>query len=407
MDEVRIGIAGLGGRGLGAWVRLLQKIPGYRITAICDWIEPLRERALSAISYGDDVKAFAQYEDFLAYDGIDAVGLAVRRLDQGAMAAQALEAGKHVNSEVPAAATMEECWRIVTAAERTGLVYSLAEQTRFWGLVDGWKKLVDDGLLGKITYAEGQYLGYYGTRQWFQDFATGLQYPIEELPQYPEAEPTTCHFLPYILAASFDLSILLKIIQDRVTEVTAMSTKQPSYTTPKMLNADIQVALMKTEKDTLIRMLNGFNQPRPKGDHHWWQMIGTKGSLEWRRSLNEKPKVWLADTQMNDWAEVDWKYERTDAPPEARGSGHSDADYYVHAHFRDAVRDGKPLEFDVYKAMDSMAPAVLALDSIEGGGKVVPVPDFRPTGDRPAGQMPADLGGVGLKDEFIRDHTRC
>ena len=30
MDEIRIGIAGLGNRGLH-WIRLLQNIPGYRI----------------------------------------------------------------------------------------------------------------------------------------------------------------------------------------------------------------------------------------------------------------------------------------------------------------------------------------------------------------------------------------
>ena len=55
MDEIRIGVAGLGHRGLH-WIRLLQSVPGYRITAIYDWIGPLQERALSEIAYRDDVK---------------------------------------------------------------------------------------------------------------------------------------------------------------------------------------------------------------------------------------------------------------------------------------------------------------------------------------------------------------
>ena len=396
MDEIRIGIAGLGRRGLH-WIRLLQKLAGYRITAVYDWIEPLQERALAEIPYRGEVKAFSRYEDFLGYAGMDAVGLVVRQKEQGAMTAQALEAGKHVNAEVPAAYTMADCWRIVAAAERTGLVYSLAEQTRFWGFVDGWKRLVDEGRLGKVTYAEGQYLGHYGTRQYFQDYKTGEQYPVEELPDHPEAEPTFMHFRPMIFSASYDLSILLKVLDDRVTEVTAMGTKRPSYAFPQIAAPDIQVALMKTEKDTIIRMLNGFTQPRPHGDHHWWQMIGTKGSLEWRRSLRDKPKVWFSDTQMWDWAEADWRYERTVAPLEARGSGHSDADYYVHVYFRDAVLKGKPLEFDVYRVMDTMAPAIRAVDAMEEGGGVLKVPDFRPNASRPAGQMPKDLGGVGLR----------
>ncbi len=396
MDEIRIGVAGLGGRGLG-WINLLQKMPGYRITAIYDWIEALHERALSRIAYGKDVKVFSRYEDFLAYEEMDAVALVVRQLEQGEMAAQALEAGKHVNCEVPGALRMADCWRIVAAAERTGLVYSLAEQTRFWGVVDGWKHLVDEGRLGKVTYAEGQYLGYYGTRHFHQDYKTGQHVALEDLADHPEARPSVHQDIPYIIVASYDLSILLKVLDDRVTEVTAMGTKTPSYTSPKIAPADIQVALMKTEKDTVIRMLAGFNQPRPHGDHHWWQMIGTKGSLEWRRSLRDRPKVWFSDTQMWDWAEADWRYERTDAPQEARGSGHSDADYYVHRYFRDAVLKGAPLAFDVYRAMDTVAPAVLAIDSIAEGGGMRKVPDFRPNRDRPSGQMPKDLGGVGVK----------
>jgi hypothetical protein len=101
--------------------------------------------------------------------------------------------------------------------------------------------------------------------------------------------------------------------------------------------------------------------------------------------------MWLLDGQMHDVAEVDWRHERTDAPPEARGSGHGDADYYVHAAFRDAVRGVKPLDFDVYTAMDTAAPAILAADSIAQGSQPLQVPDFRPGEKRPTGQMPKDL----------------
>src|SRR5262245_35403058 len=131
MDEIRIGIVGLGGRGLG-WLRQLQKLEGYRIAAICDRIVPLHARALAAIERPDQVKVYSRYEAMLADANVDAVAVTVRALNQGALAAQALEAGKHVNAEVPAAHTMEDCWRLVTAVERTGRIYQLGEQTRYW-----------------------------------------------------------------------------------------------------------------------------------------------------------------------------------------------------------------------------------------------------------------------------------
>ena len=88
-------------------------------------------------------------------------------------------------------------------------------------------------------------------------------------------------------------------------------------------------------------------------------------------------------------AEVDWRYERTDAPAEARSSGHGDADYYVHVEFRDAVLGVRPLEFDVYRAIETAAPAILAADSIDQGTRLMQVPEFRPSETRAAGLAPA------------------
>ena len=282
--------------------------------------------------------------------------------------AQALEAGKHVNSEVPAAHTIEDCWRLVGA----------------------WRELVAQGRLGRITYAEGQYIGYYGTRQFFQDYSTGEQYPVEELAVHPEARPTILHQMPPIHYLPHELSPMLKILDDRVVEVVAMSTGAPSYSHPEIGQPDIQAALMKTEKDAVLRLVTGFTQPGPHSDHHWYQLIGTAGRVEWRRAREDKPRMWLADADMEDMTGMDWGFERVDAPSEARSSGHGDADYYVHAAFREAVMHGRSLEFDVYGAVETAAPAILAADSIDQGSRSLRVPEFRPGPDRKVGQVPGE-----------------
>lgn len=391
MDDIRIAVVGLGHRALG-WMRLLQHMSGYRIVAVCDPIEALLEPALAALDDRTDVLATTSYDEVLASDGVDAVALCVRCREQGALAAMALEAGKHVNSEVPAAHTMEDCWRIVVAAERSGKVYQLAEQTRYWGFVDAWRQIVSEGQIGRVTFCEGQYIGYYGTRVFFQDPQTGRHCGVEELAQHPRAKPTWLQDMPPIHYLPHELSPMLKVLDDRVVEVTAMSTGSPSYAHPEVSTPDIQVALMKTEKDALLRMAAGFTQPvsHPRG-HHWYQVMGTGGSVEWSRSARERPKMWRADGQMHDMAEVDWRFERTDAPPEARASGHGDADFYVHAAFRDAILHGRPLTFDVYAAMDTAAPAILAGASIDAGTVLMKVPDFRPGASRSAGETPKEL----------------
>ena len=385
MDEIRIGIVGLGHRGLH-WLRMLERVEGYRITALCDPIAALHERALDALEERDGVTAYASYEDMLGDPQVDAVAVTVRCKEQGELAAMALEAGKHVNTEVPAAHTIADCWRIVLAQERLGLVYQLGEQTRFWGYIDAWRDLVQAGKLGQITFCEGQYIGYYGTRQFFQDPDSGEFAAVEELYEKPGAQPTWLHTMPPIHYLPHELSPLLKVLDDRVVNVTAMSTGVPSYSHPEIGQPDVQVALMKTEKDAILRLVCGFTQPVSHGmGHHWFHISGTGGVLEWKRSGSGKPLLWLADGQMHDLAEMDWGHARTDAPAEARGSGHGDADYYVHVSFRDAVLGKTPLEFDVYQAMDTAAPAILAADSIDEGTALLPVPNFRPGPERKKG----------------------
>lgn len=363
MSDIGIGLVGLGHRGVH-WLRMLQRIFGYRIRAICDPITALHERALAALDDSAEVATYTSCDDFLGDRRIDAVGVCVRCREQGELAARALEAGKHVNCEVPAAHTMEDCWRIVLAAERSGLVYQLGEQTRYWGFVEAWRELVSAGKLGRVTFCEGQYIGYYGTRQFFQDPDTGSFCGVEALSAHPEAQPTWLHEMPPIHYLPHELSPMLKVLDDRVVEVTAMSTASPSYSHPEIAQPDMQVALMKTEKDAILRMATGFTQPVPHRGHHWYQVMGTRGCVEWKRSERERPKMWLAGTQTHDVADMAWRFEREDAPAEARASGHGDADYYVHAACRDAVLGTRSLEFDVYGAVETRAPAILAADSI-------------------------------------------
>jgi predicted dehydrogenase len=388
MDEIRVAVVGLGQRGTETWLPLLQQMAGYRIIAICDPIVALHERAVARLKHPKEVKVYRTYEEVLADPNVDAVALTVRCEEQGALAAQALEAGKHVHAEVPAAHRLEDCWRIVLAVERTGLVYQLAEQTRYWGFVEAWRTMVAQGQLGHITFCEGQYF-HYRAGWMFQDPATGRFYGPHEVAAHPEAQPTWSQRMPPIHYLPHELSPMLKVLDDRVVEVVGMSTRSPSYAHPEIAQPDMQVALMRTEKDAILRMAKSSAQPHPERNYHWYQVVGTRGRVEWKRAARDLPRLWLADAQMHDLAEVDWRYERLDAPPEARGSGHGDADYYVHAAFRDAVLGRRPLEFDVYQAMDTAAPAILAAESIARGTVLLQVPDFRPNASRRAGQAPA------------------
>ena len=56
--------------------------------------------------------------------------------------------------------------------------------------------------------------------------------------------------------------------------------------------------------------------------------------------------------------------------------------------FENLPGNGKPLDFDVYKAIDVAAAGILAADSIAQEGKKLVVPDFRPDAKRAKGERP-------------------
>src|SRR5262249_10549502 len=157
MDRVRFGIVGMGPRGRNGWLRTIKLVPHAEVVAVCDRIEALaREGAAKAEI--DPESAYVDLDAMLARPDVDAVGICVGTEHQTDLAERALGAGKHVICAVPLCYTLDECWRLVLAVERSGKKLALEEQTSFAPFVRTWQQMVQDGALGKIVYAESEYI---------------------------------------------------------------------------------------------------------------------------------------------------------------------------------------------------------------------------------------------------------
>jgi hypothetical protein len=167
-----------------------------------------------------------------------------------------------------------------------------------------------------------------------------------------------------------------------------MSTQKQSYVNPDLIYPDMQVALMHTEKDVILRMATSFSAPHEESRTHWQHIKGTKGMVETPRTGNDLYKFWVNGWQMKGTLNPEWGLERMDAPSEAVGSGHGDLDFYVYAYLADAILYGEPLNIDVYTAVETAAPAILAAQSMQQGNIPLDVPDFRPNAKRKPGELP-------------------
>ena len=162
LDTVRVGFIGLGMRGPSAVYRF-SYIDGARVAALCD-LEPdrvdsscriLSERGLppaSRYSGEDGWKRLCESDD------IDLVYICTDWQSHVDIAVYAMEHGKHVAVEVPAATSVADCWRLVDTSERTrrhcmmleNCVYDFFELTTL--------NMAQQGLFGEILHAEGSYI---------------------------------------------------------------------------------------------------------------------------------------------------------------------------------------------------------------------------------------------------------
>ncbi|MFR8357582.1 MAG: Gfo/Idh/MocA family oxidoreductase [Parabacteroides sp.] len=121
---VRIGYVGIGSRGSWAVTRILN-IKEIEIRGLCDLREEAVKRNQETLKNFNKRPAEEYFGDEYAWkklceqEDIDLIYIATPWKWHTPIAVYAMECGKHVAVEVPAAKTLEECWQLVETSERT------------------------------------------------------------------------------------------------------------------------------------------------------------------------------------------------------------------------------------------------------------------------------------------------
>jgi len=136
-----------------------------------------------------------------------------------------------------------------------------------------------------------------------------------------------------------------------------------------------EVAIFRTAKGRVIKFLAEFSLPRPS--HHWFVLMGTKGSIESPRGPASKHLLYVEGENMSGWSEMAWDTKLLEGPREAWASGHGGADWHVARAFADCVIHDTPPPIDVYRAMDYTVPGICAVQSAQNDGEPADIPDLR------------------------------
>lgn len=362
MRSVKIGIIGLG-RG-GHYIKNILANNGT-VTAVCDNNPKLLEKTQKQL--GDGVRYYSDVEEFLADDSYEAVLLANFFHQHAPLAIRLLEKNVHVLSECASNGTMAEGVALVRAAQKSKAIYMLAENYPYMLFNQEMKKVYEQGSLGKILYAEGEY-----------------NHPLDpkDSKTIASLRPFEKHwrnYLPRTYYVTHSLAPLMYITGSKPVRVTAMPVFSPQ--TEEGLFSPLV-----GDKAAIITCLNDDNSVyRVTGcagfgnEENSYRICCEKGQMENLRGHKNMVSLRYSGYAVPEGGEAKKEYEALPEEKDAeliKAAGHGGGDFYVIKEFFRCVIENKPHPFDVYFSTRMASVGILAHRSLLEKGVPYDIPDF-------------------------------
>lgn len=142
---IKIGMVGVGAISGIYLENITNRFQEIELVAVCDLI---RQRAEKAQEKYNVPKLYDTMYELFADPEIDIVLNLTRPYEHYGVSIEALKDGKHVYSEKPLAATLEEGKALVEMAQEKGLMLGGAPDTFLGAGIQTCRKLIDDGYIG-------------------------------------------------------------------------------------------------------------------------------------------------------------------------------------------------------------------------------------------------------------------
>jgi predicted dehydrogenase len=402
IDTVRMGLVGVGHQG-AAHLENFLRIPGVEIGAICD-IVPAKVDAMQRRVVAEGRPRPAGYdrghEDFRRMCDemdLDLVFTSTPWHWHAPVCIAAMETGKHAATEVPMAVTLDELWAMVETAERTRRHCIMMENCCYDRTEMMILNMVRQGLFGELLHAECGYLhdlrelkltDFYEERWRIRDSIArnGDLYPTHGLG--PVAQ-----WMNVNRGNQFDhlVSFASKGRGLNLWAADHLGPDSEAATRPYALG-DVVTTMIRTANGETIQVVHDTNSPRPYSRKILLQ--GTRGVV--RKYPEQKIHI-EGVSPPHRWEDLlEWRgrYEHplwTALEEASRGAGHGGMDYIEDFRLIQCLREGAPMDMDVYDGAAWSAVAPLSERSI-AERRVVDVPDFTRGGWRtrpPLGVVPS------------------
>ncbi len=153
-SSVRLAIIGTGGMAK-RHAECYKQIPGCTLVAAVDVSS---ERVTAFAATHGIANTFASVDALLAWNQFDAVSIVTPDAFHAAQSIQCLKAGKHVLCEKPLALNHADAMKMVTAAQKAGVINMVNLSYRDWPAIQAVQAVIAAGKIGEVRHVEASYL---------------------------------------------------------------------------------------------------------------------------------------------------------------------------------------------------------------------------------------------------------
>jgi predicted dehydrogenase len=402
IETVRIGFIGLGSRGPGHAANM-SLLEGVEIKALCDIVPEEVEKTRKMIEfagfkpdlYSGDANAWKKMCD---RDDIDLVYICTPWNLHTPMAVYAMEHGKHVAIEVPAADTLEECWQLVETSEKNRKHCMMMENCcyDFFELLT--LNMARQGFFGEIVHGEGAYIHNLLNSNFNKEGYWNMWRLRENANRQGNLYPThglgpVCQIMDINRGDKMDylVSVMSKDFQmnNKAKDLAASDDFFRQFVDNKY-RGNMTTTTISTNKGRTIMVQHDVTSPNVYSRIH--KISGTKAAalkypLPAKISIGDE---WLTDEEMK---AIEEKYTpaiiRKVGEMAKKVGGHGGMDFLEDWRLIDCLRNGLPVDQDCYDAALWSSIAPLSEKSVAGRSNSVDVPDF--TGGSWKTNLPVDI----------------
>ncbi|MCX6560917.1 MAG: Gfo/Idh/MocA family oxidoreductase [Candidatus Aminicenantes bacterium] len=387
IETVRVGFVGVGGMG-SAHVQNYMNIDGVEIKAVCDIVPAKVERVQKWCTDAGRPKPAGysngprDFERMCEKEDLDLVMTATPWEWHVPVCLAAMKSGKHAVTEVPAAMFLDDCWALVETAEKYGKHCQMMENCCYDRIELMTLNLVRQGVLGEVLHAEAGYLhdlrevkfSKDGEGLWRRAWAQKLNgnlYPTHGLGPVAQC-------LNVNRGDAFDVLVSMSSpgrgLQEYAVEKFGPDSLQAKE---KYVLGDVNTSLIRTKLGKTIILIHDTNLPRPYTRINLVQ--GTKGlAHKWPDRVYVEGRA----AKMHEWDDFEKFAAEFEHPlwkaiaSKGEGRGHGGMDYIEDYRLIQSLRQGEPLDQDVYDAAAWSAVVEASCRSVAAKGKPVEIPDF-------------------------------